>query len=463
MTLRLLLVAAGLAAARPGGAQPAPPPPAGGLVSVVSQSGQFTVFGPRTPGAPASAGPAAVTNVWRDLTPATLAVAAERAKERLLAALGQPDRWREGGGRRGKIFLVINPRLGTNEALRVQAAPFEAGWQYRLEVPERWAEPPLVRGLTQALLLDFANRNATGRCAEIPLWLLEGATQAILTAGPAPVVPQPESRAVLEARRPDPLAGARAVLTNLPPADLDAFALPDPARLTPAEWAAFSASAHLFLHELARLPEGRRRVAQFIQTLPRFYNWQSAFTATWPERFPTLLQAAKWWALTLADFTGRDEWQAWPPANTLARLEEVLHPPVLRRDGTNALPQAAPTPLPQVLAGGNFAQQAPVLRRMIEQLVALRLRAAPEVGPLVDEYVALLREHLAERGRAGFEVAGRGAVRPSLRLLYRAAAERAEALETRRLALAARYGQPLAFDPPGPLPAAPQTAAAGPD
>ncbi|HMO63967.1 MAG TPA: hypothetical protein PKE47_01855, partial [Verrucomicrobiota bacterium] len=173
------------------------------------------------------------------------------------------------------------------------------------------------------------------------------------------------------------------------------------------------------------------------------YNWQHAFLAVWPERFPTLLEAAKWWAIVVAGFTGRDEWQSWSPAATLARLEEVLRPPLWSAASTNQVAQFAALPLTELLGTVDYAQAEPALRRIIEQLSALRLRAPAPVLPLVDEYLALVRGYLAERSRAGFELTGRGRVRPSYRLLMRAAAERARELDRQRIELANRYAEPL--------------------
>lgn len=440
-----LVFAALLLGATVRAAGPGEPPPAGRFTSVVSESGQFTVFGPRSDHAMLAR--TASTDPLRHLTPATLAVAAERAKTRLLGQLGQPDRWREGGGRAGKIFLTINPRLPTNEPVQVRALPLERTWQYRVEVPARLTEPTVIRGVVQALLLEMANRAATGRCAEIPLWLLEGASQAVLTANPAPTLPQPESRAMIETRRPDPLARAREVLARRAPSSFDDLGLPDVDKMTAEDWEAFSASAHLFFHELAALPDGRPRLAPFVQTLPRYYNWQHAFLAVWPERFPTLLEAAKWWAITVANFTGRDEWQAWSPAATLAKLDEVLRPSVWTAAATNTVAQSAPLPLADLFGSGDFARSGPALRRMVGQLTAVRLRAAGPVLPLVDDYLALVRGYLAEREQAGFEVTGRGRVRPSFRLLMRTASDRARELDRRRLELSTQHLPPLAAAP----------------
>lgn len=428
---------------------PAQGPAESGFLSVVSESKQFTVFGPRGAGTATPGAWGGATNVVRDLTPATLAVACERTKSRLLEQLGQRDRWREGGGRAGKIFVTINPRLTTNEPVRVQALPFERAWQYRIELPARVPEATVVRAVVQALLLELANRAAGGgRSAEIPLWLLEGASQAVLTARAAPTLPQPESRAIIISRRPDPLATARDALARRAPLGFDDLGLPDPDRMSVEDWEVFSACAHLFFHELAALPDGRPRLALFIQTLPRFYNWQHAFLAVWPERFPTLLEAAKWWALTVAGFTGRDEWQSWSPAATLARLEEVLRPPLWAATSTNQVARVAALPLTELLGTVDYAQAEPALRRMSEQLTALRLRAPAAVLPLVDEYLELVRAYLAERSRAGFELAGRGRVRPSYRLLMRAAADRARELDRQRIALVNLHAEPLAAAAP---------------
>jgi hypothetical protein len=106
--------------------------------------------------------------------------------------------------------------------------------------------------------------------------------------------------------------------------------------------------------------------------------------------------------------------------------------------------QFSSLPLPELLAAGDYERAGPVLRRMLEQLAVLRLRAARPVLPLVDEYRALVHGYLAERDRAGFETVGRGRVRPSYRLLMRAAADRARELDGRRMELVNQFTPPLA-------------------
>ena len=72
--------------------------------------------------------------------------------------------------------------------------------------------------MTGVLLLEFANRNARARSAEIPAWLTDGLSQQLLAAdwqeiilsSPAKMVNGlPDSRTVTTARGMDSLAGAR--------------------------------------------------------------------------------------------------------------------------------------------------------------------------------------------------------------------------------------------------------------
>src|SRR5678815_4488531 len=48
-----------------------------------------------------------------------------------------------------------------------------------------------------------------------------------------------------------------------------------PARRSPGE-SVYRAGTHLLVHSLLELPNGKQRVARFLQMLPRTWNWQTA-------------------------------------------------------------------------------------------------------------------------------------------------------------------------------------------
>ncbi|MGA1238607.1 MAG: hypothetical protein ACO34E_17290 [Limisphaerales bacterium] len=140
-----------------------------------SHSGQFVVTRyESTPGRQPPSSQASTNSALIPLEPATLAITAERVRQALLKELLQPDFWQ------ARVYVVIDNRLPQNSPALIGATRFTQGWRYQIELPNSIEPLKLVRGLTQVLLLEFANRSQPSRSAEIPLWLSEGLTQQIL-------------------------------------------------------------------------------------------------------------------------------------------------------------------------------------------------------------------------------------------------------------------------------------------
>ena len=197
--------------------------------SVRSVSGQFIVTG--APSRPAGSGlwarPEIATNSdFVRLEPALLAISAERIKEALGRELNPELRGLDlPPPPSGKIFLVLHPAQSTDEGVTIVSRWSPGGWDYQVRLPDVLFRTRYLRAMTGVLLLEFANRNARVRSAEIPAWLTDGlsqellatAWQEIILSSPNKVVNGlPVSRTVKTTRGMDSLASARRVLRDHP-------------------------------------------------------------------------------------------------------------------------------------------------------------------------------------------------------------------------------------------------------
>lgn len=434
--LRVVLAVLGLS---PGLSATAQAPSFPQELATTSQSGQFVVAGPRVPGLspPREFQPGTGP---RTLTPQTVAIACERVKTEALRVFGIPDVWRSAGAH---IHVTIDPRQRTNAPVPIEAVPFENTWKFRVQVPSTLSEERLTRAIVQAVVLDLANRPGNQRAAEPPLWLVEGVTQAVLQSSVEGTLPTPETRTSMEVRRQGSLARVREQLSRSVPPSFYELSQPDLEAMPDRDWQRFSAGAHLCLHELLRLPEGIVRLRNWLLHLQNHWNWQTGFIEAFQPHFHSLLDTEKWWAISLASFTGRDAAQAWPREFTLRKLDEALQPVgILPGAGS----RARKMPLEEILGTWEFPRQLPVLRNLLQQLHALRINAPPDLRPLMFRYIDLIDDYVDSRSRVGLTTFVRGQAPPSPKLLARDVIRHLRELEGER-AQAVIAGTPAETDP----------------
>jgi len=404
-------------------------------LATISQSGQFVVTGPRVAGLSPprefrlGSGP-------RTLTPQTVAIACERVKAETLRIFAIPDLWRTAGAH---IQVAIEPRQRTNAPVPIEAVPFEATWKFRVQVPSTLSEERLTRAIVQAVVLDLSNRPGNQRAAEPPLWLVEGITQTVLQSSLEGPLPTPETRTSMDVRRQGSLARVREQLSRVVPPSFYELSQPDLEVMSDRDWQRFSAGAHLCLHELQRLPEGLGRMRQWLFQLQNHWNWQTGFIESFQPHFRSLLDTEKWWAIAIANFTGRDAAQAWPREFTLRKLDEVLQPVgILPGAGS----RARKMPLEEILGSWEFARQLPVLRQLLQQLHAIRINAPPDLRPLVFRYIDLIEDYADSRSRVGLTTIVRGQAPPSPKLLARDVIRRLREVEGDRAQTLANEAPP---------------------
>lgn len=399
---RILVIGLGLLAAallNPGAAsaQQLPRP----LLSVQSSSGQFVAIRKDGPRSDPKILALSTNHSFLRLEPGTLAVSAERIKQALWKELQIPGPWK------GRVHLSIRSTLSTNEPVLFGSEKLNEGWRYGLEFPEVVDRERFVRAITQSVLLEYANRGAPPRSAELPTWLLEGFSRHLLASRETELIvsaPQlgdelnPVAAIPVMQLRQDPM---RTLRTNLALAGqgltFQQLSWPAEEQLTGIAGEVYRSTAQLLVNELARLPDGRARLRRLLQELPRFYNWQLAFLRAFEGVFQRPLDVEKWWELELAHFTGRDAAQTWEPVESWYKLDEVLGAPAEVRMARNDLPQNTRVTLQFIIRDWQAADQLAVLGTKLVQLQSLRIRISPDLAPLVDAYRQALEEYMARR------------------------------------------------------------------
>jgi hypothetical protein len=386
--------------------------------SAHSTSGQFIVSGGRQM-SPLASLPDIVadTNLVR-LEPALLAVSAERLKESMRRQLGisQSAPWS------GQIFLALHPAQSTDEDVAIISTRFLKNWNYRVELPDLVSRTRLARALTGVLLLEFADRDAQSRSAEIPSWLTDGLSQQLSAAGsPENILSPPDEMVngvrVAQLDKPadaqqdlhywthqgsygngviDPLADARQVLKNFPPLTFGQLSWPDDAQVSGADGGAYRASAKLFVSRLLGLPDGPAHLRAMLQNLPRFYNWQTAFQNAFSGNFPTPLDVEKWWALQVVNFSARDPGTQWTPAVSRDKLDEILSVPVEMRAASNSLPTHGEVSIQTAIRNFDPDQRAAILQIKLRDLGLAQFRMAPSLAVLAAAYRQTLADFLGQ-------------------------------------------------------------------
>jgi hypothetical protein len=383
------------------------PPPAGAQFSRTDQaptrsiSGEFIASGPgRFSPLAGQSRVAADTNLVR-LEPALLAVSAERIKASLFRRL---EIGKDAPGC-GQIYLVIHPARSLDENVTIFSRLTAAGGSYRVQLPDVLSHRRFTRALTGVILLEYANRRAQSRSAEIPAWLADGLAEEMLATGSLETILSAPDKVVnglsvtrinSTERRLDPLAQARRVLEQMPPLTFEQLTWPTTAQLAGDDGGAYRASAQLFVDDLLKLKSGPRQLRTMLESLPRCYNWQTAFQSAFREYFPRPLDLEKWWALQLADFAAHDRGPGWTLAVSRAQLDELLSVPVEMRATSNSLPAHSEISLQAVILNLDAAHQQAILQAKLRDLGLAELRMAPQLVSLTDGYRRALAAYLGE-------------------------------------------------------------------
>lgn len=363
------------------------------------------------------------------LEPQLLAVACERVRQTLARELGWGDRWR------GTIYVNIQPLQSDNAWPNLRPFRTRDGWRYRLDVPDEIERRRLLEVIVETLLIEFANRSASNELADLPPWLTEGLTAHLMQgslAGMAlqarslrEISSQPELRVARTSRHGDIDRSLRQRVQEKGALSVDQLNWPDFDESDTASADAYRYSAHLFVRELLRLRGGPDCICAMLAMLPEHLNWQTAFLRGFEPHFRRMLDAEKWWSLTLTQLKTHESSIVWSTAEAELKLEQILATPMQVHSARDQVPQVAALTLQTVINDWDFEQQLPLLRTKVAQLQAARIRLPAELALLGDSYRAVIEAYLRSRAGAWFTLTARNAARNAVAELNALDAKRA--------------------------------------
>lgn len=370
-----------------------------GVVAADSISGQFVVTGSPRLSNLAMFPEVATNQDFVRLEPALLAVSAERIRQSLLEKLGMDSHapWS------GTIYLSVHPARSLDESVAVVSSRFEGRWVYHLLLPDVLPRQKLVRALTGAVLLEYANRTAGERSADVPAWLIEGFSQELLAENLQDIVLSapdqtinsiPMDRVSFNERGVDALAGARNTLQLYSVLTFQQLSWPTDAQLSGEDGGVYRASAQLFVDNLLGLRNGAAKMRAMLQALPRYYNWQTAFQLAFRRDFPAPLDVEKWWALQTVIFTSHSPGPQWTAEVSREKLDEILSVAVEFRSASNNLPATAEVSLQQVIRNFDSTRQLEILQTKLRDLELAQFRMAPSLAIITAEYRNTLAAYL---------------------------------------------------------------------
>jgi hypothetical protein len=405
------------------------------LISVRSHSGQFIVYAGRAIATPPPATGLTTNQDFVRLEPTLVTVSCERIKQALMRELGVAAPWR------GTVYVVLYPARTPGEPITISSERFNNGWQYRIEFPDVMERSRYVRVIVQVLLIEMANRTVPPRSAEIPLWLVEGLAQLLVSSSEVDLILAPPrakanglsfSATTVNSRLQTLRQQAQKQLHGRPPLTFENLSWPSEDPTSGDVSDLYRGSAQLFVGELLRLPDGRGCLQAMLTQLPQHYNWQFAFLSAFDAYFARPLDVEKWWALSVAQATGRDIAPTWTREESWQKLTQATHSAVQVRFGTNELPLHAEITLQTVIREWDSVRQTQALYTTMREFGLLRLHIDQDFVVLVQDYYQALEGYLLQRDHAGSFLSTKNAAR---RRAVEVAIQQLDALDARREAL----------------------------
>jgi hypothetical protein len=173
--------------------------------------------------------------------------------------------------------------------------------------------------------------------------------------------------------------------------------MPTAAMFAPANLEVYRACSQVFVHELLRLRTGRDCLRDMLVRLPQNLNWQTTFLQSFNAYFQRLIDADKWYSLTIANVSSRDPLSRWPLEMSWKQLDEILSTQVQVRLDASELPITTAVTLQRIVVEWDTEKQQPVIAQKVASLQSLQPRIAPELAELVGAYAEVLQAHLAGR------------------------------------------------------------------
>jgi len=127
-----------------------------------------------------------------------------------------------------------------------------------------------------------------------------------------------------------------------------------------------------------------------------------------------MLVVEKWWAVTIVQLTGQNQYQNWTLLEAVEKLENLLKLPAEVRLKDADSPLEAEVTLQQAIRGWDFAVQKQTLQQKINQLLIARVKMPQQLLPFVNEYGRILQNYVVTRQRIESFKPRRGQVRPRI-------------------------------------------------
>jgi hypothetical protein len=163
-------------------------------------------------------------------------------------------------------------------------------------------------------------------------------------------------------------------------------------------------------------------------------NWQTSFLKVYGDFFADMLGVEKWWAVTIVQLTGQNQYQNWTLSEAVEKLENLLKLPAEVRLNNADSPLEAEVTLQQAIRGWDFAVQRQTLEMKINQLLIARMKMPRQLLPFVNEYGRILQNYVATRQRIESFKPRRGRARPRLAPMVDEAVRQLDSVD-RRLVL----------------------------
>ena len=351
------------------------------------------------------------------LSPELVTVSAERIKTGVLLQLGMTDRWR------GKIRFNFDSGKSNPNQFYVDSRRFTNGWRYQVTISPKIRREVWVRGCVALHLLEIANRMATERSAEVPIWLIEGITSELIQTALVDLSPSFTDqiqvggtnpglgRIIPTQQRQDPLIGTRTFLGRNVPVSVSELFFPTQEHINGTKKQIYQRSAHFFFRHLVNLRAGKASIEHFLASLSSHLNWQQAFFPSFQEHFSSMLEVEKWWSVALTDLTQLAPISSWTVAASLSYLDRILMPAALVGQQRDEIAQRQNFTLQKLIAQWNYNDQRPTLERIQNRLRVLSIYAAPSLRPVIQGYQEAVSTYLSKRREVGFEPRRRGQTR----------------------------------------------------
>ncbi len=364
------------------------------FVATYSLSRQFVIYGPK--GTPAES----TGKKLLALDPTFLTVSCERIKQMILGELkGREHAFvNQSKSGEGKIYVVLHD--GPGQPPLITPIQSSGSFNYRIDLPNRIEGAHVIEAVTEAVLLEIANRHSDGNFVQLPRWLSTGIAETVKSDSPETLLLQPNlpiSRARIQE---DPSAKIRKNLTTYTPLTFDELSWPE--NLSQERLRHYDECAQLFVVELLRLKNGERCLQQMLDGLSSHLNWQVAFLRAFQPHFKQLVDVEKWWGLRVVGISGRDASQLWSREQSMEQMDGVLRIPV-QHFSAGSSPNRGNLTLQDIVSKWEPTQQRLALPKVLNQLRVMRLRVQPEFVMLIDEYCDALENYTANEKKGAIK------------------------------------------------------------